>query len=141
MGNQKMSSESENEKIQSYEREIKQLKEQLKEAKLKEKPVTQNIANQHIIQGNNINNSNLNANVNHHGNSLKSVQVNENFENDHQVENLESDDTDSEAELSAKDALVKNLFGTTFLTLKDYSEGKYEKGIKRSASMLNYSLH
>ena len=63
---------SKNELIKSYEQRIKQLEEELKEVKLKEKPVTQNIANQHIIQGNNINNSNLNANVNQHGNSLDS---------------------------------------------------------------------
>ena len=103
-----MSSKSENGRVQSLEQKIKELEEKLKEAE--SKPVTQNIANQHIIQGNNINNSNLNANVKLHGDSLKSVMMNDDFENDHDVENPESDDADSEAELRANMAkYVKSL--------------------------------
>ena len=68
-----MSSQSENEKI--MQQQIKQLQEEI--AKLREKPVTQIIANQHIIQGNTINNSHINANVKQQGNTLKSVKIND----------------------------------------------------------------
>ena len=95
-----MSSQSKNEK--ELQQEIKQLKKQLEEAKWKEKPVTQNIANQHIIQGNTINNSHLNANVKQHGNSLKSVKINDYSKNNHHVKNPKKNVTDmSDAEFNS----------------------------------------
>ena len=90
-----MSYESEAEKVQLLEQRIKELEEKLKETELK--PVTQHIANQHVIQGNNINNSNLNANVHQHGNSLRTAQINEDFEND-EIGNTDSDDQNDDTD-------------------------------------------
>lgn len=73
-----MSKERKIGRFESLEQKIKQLEEELKEAKLK--TVTQLIANQHIIQGNNINDSSFNANVSQYGNSLKFIPIKDDIE-------------------------------------------------------------
>ena len=75
-------------------KKIKQLEKKVN--KNESKPVTQNIVNQYIIQGNYINNSNLNANVIQHGNSLRSAQINDDFGH------LNLEDTGRDAELRAQ---------------------------------------